>query len=112
MKKLIIAIVMMGAASGAYAADLEALAVSAADLKAAAPSEGITINMEKVRLPAVGTVAPGDRRTELLNAIERMKEKIRKYSGDPVRAGIYHAEISLLYVELANSYSERPRPQL
>ncbi|MDO8804416.1 MAG: hypothetical protein Q7R35_08290 [Elusimicrobiota bacterium] len=109
MKKLIMAIVMMGATSGAYAVDFEALAVSAVDLQATSALEGIAINVEKIGFPAGKAGEAGDRQAELLNKIEKMKEKIQKYTGDPARAGIYHAELSLLYMELANVYSERPR---
>lgn len=42
-----------------------------------------------------------DGRVELLNDIEKMKAKIQKYGDDPTRAGIYKAELSLLYLKLA-----------
>ena len=43
----------------------------------------------------------GARRAKLLNDIEKTSGKIQKYGGDPTRAGIYKAELSLLYLKLA-----------
>lgn len=102
MKKIIIAAIMMGMTGGAYAGDFGELAVKAEELKAAAAAEGGGVKTENIRFQAVESGKPGDRQAELLLGIEEMKEKIRKYGDDPVRAGIYHAELSLLYVELAN----------
>lgn len=50
--------------------------------------------------PAAQT-QPGERRARLLLEIARTQEKLKKYEGDPLRSGIYSAEISLLYLELA-----------
>jgi hypothetical protein len=42
-----------------------------------------------------------EKRAQLLNDIEKVKEKIRKYGDDSTRHGIYNAELSLLQLELA-----------
>lgn len=38
---------------------------------------------------------------KLLHDIEKTRSSIRKYADDPTRAGIYKAELSLLYLKLA-----------
>lgn len=54
--------------------------------------------------PALHAAAAADAKSErdqMLKDIETLKGKIEKYADDAARVGIYHAELSLLYMKLA-----------
>ncbi|MBA3753173.1 MAG: hypothetical protein H0X01_03340 [Nitrospira sp.] len=45
------------------------------------------------------------RQTALLDAVAALRKKFETYKNDPLRRGIYAAEISNLYVQLANTFN-------
>ena len=45
------------------------------------------------------------RQAALLDAVAALRKKFETYKNDPLRRGIYAAEISNLYVQLANSFN-------
>ncbi len=45
------------------------------------------------------------RQTALLEAVATLRKKFETYKNDPLRRGIYAAEISNLYLQLANTYN-------
>lgn len=45
------------------------------------------------------------RQTALLEAVAALRKKFETYKNDPLRRGIYAAEISNLYLQLANTYN-------
>jgi hypothetical protein len=47
------------------------------------------------------------RQKALLEAIETLRKKFETYRNDPLRRGIYAAEISNLHVQLANTYNNQ-----
>lgn len=59
--------------------------------------------------PAQGAslVSFSDRRAEILAEIESLKAKYHKYQKDPTRSGSYAAEMSRLYMALANHADRR-----
>ena len=45
------------------------------------------------------------RQTALLDAVAALRKKFETYKNDPLRRGIYAAEISNLYLQLANTFN-------
>lgn len=79
------------ARAGIYAGEISRLYLQLAH--AAAPAHG----------NSGGTVLVSftDRRADILAEIERLSAEFQKYRKDPTRSGIYAAEMSRLYLELA-----------
>lgn len=52
------------------------------------------------------------RQKALLEAVAALRKKFERYKNDPLRRGIYAAEISNLYVQLANTFSNETIAQI
>lgn len=52
------------------------------------------------------------RQKALLEAVAALRKKFETYKNDPLRRGIYAAEISNLYVQLANSFNNETIAQI
>ncbi|OIO04181.1 MAG: hypothetical protein AUJ51_02270 [Elusimicrobia bacterium CG1_02_56_21] len=73
MKKIMIAVVMLGLAGGAYAAEFDGLSVKAAELKAIAASEGVRVYNNAVALPEAGMPAAVEKAFPADEAIQARK---------------------------------------
>jgi hypothetical protein len=52
------------------------------------------------------------RQKALLEAVETLRKKFETYKNDPLRRGIYAAEISNLYLQLANTFNNETIAQI
>ena len=52
------------------------------------------------------------RQTALLDAVAALRKKFETYKNDPLRRGIYAAEISNLYLQLANTFNNETVAQI
>ncbi len=52
------------------------------------------------------------RQTALLEAVAALRKKFETYKNDPLRRGIYAAEISNLYLQLANTFNNETVAQI
>jgi hypothetical protein len=52
------------------------------------------------------------RQKALLEAVAALRKKFETYKNDPLRRGIYSAEISNLYVQLANTFNNETIAQI
>ena len=52
------------------------------------------------------------RQKALLEAVAALRKKFETYKNDPLRRGIYAAEISNLYVQLANTFNNETIAQI
>ncbi len=52
------------------------------------------------------------RQKALLEAVETLRKKFETYKNDPLRRGIYAAEISNLYLQLANTFNNETVAQI
>ena len=96
MKNMMLAVML--AASPAVAQEF------AAEMPAVAE---ILVKTRALKTPPAAPGAPDVQplRAKLLNDAETIKGKIRQYGDDPTRVGIYQAELSLVYMKLANTHA-------
>lgn len=93
-------------AAFAGGAAMEQLFKDAGDNPAAADiiarTQALKITPAQVSAEGTTLAGFGDRRAGILAEIETLKVKFQKYENDPLRSGICAAELSRLYLELAN----------